>query len=304
MSVYRGQVAEEALPVGERVRAGGFRVWRRLLRFVRRKPLGAFGLSLTVLLLVLALGANVFQVRNPLAPDYPERLQRPSLTHWFGTDGFGRDVYSRVLHALRTSLGVSFGALALGGVGGGLLGLISGYKLGRLDILIQRGVDVLMAFPTLVLALALVAAFEPSVPIVIGAIAVVLLPRVSRIVRGSAISLREEQFVDAARALGAQDLRIVGRHLLPNALSPWLVIVTAELGNAIIIESSLSYLGLGVQEPHPSLGTMLSANVSHFMRLAPWLVIIPGIALSLAVFGLNIFGDALRDILDPRLRQR
>ena len=230
------------------------------------------------------------------------RWRRPSHAHLLGADFMGRDIYSRIVYGARISLAVGLGSTVLGCVFGIMLGLTSGYLGGWVDLVIQRLVDMLQALPLLVLALVMAAALGPSLDNTIIAIAIPLIPYTARVIRSNTLALREQPFVEAARAVGMSEFRIAVRHVLPNTLAPLIVLATAQLGSAILTEASLSFLGLGVPEPHPSWGRMLSESAAEYVRTAPWLVIFPGLAISLAVFGTNLFGDALRDILDPRLR--
>jgi peptide/nickel transport system permease protein len=219
-----------------------------------------------------------------------------------GADVMGRDMYSRIVHGARISLAVGLGATVLGSTLGLVIGLASGYLLGWVDLVVQRLIEIMQALPLLVLALVMAAALGPSLQNTIIAIAIPLTPTVARVIRASTLALREMPFVEAARATGMSEFRIAVRHVLPNTLAPLIVLATAQLGSAILTEASLSFLGLGVPEPYPSWGRMLSESAAEYVRTAPWLVVFPGIAISLAVFGTNLFGDALRDMLDPRLR--
>ena len=230
------------------------------------------------------------------------RWRHPSCAHWMGTDSFGRDVWSRIIHGARISLAVGIGSTALGSSIGVIVGLTSGYLSGWVDLVFQRITDILQALPLLVLALVMTAALGPSLPNVIIAIAIPLIPTVARVIRANTLALRELPFVEAAKSIGMSETRIALRHVLPNTLAPLIVLATAQLGSTILTEASLSFLGLGIPEPYPSWGRMLSELAAEYVRTAPWLVIFPGIAISLAVFGTNLFGDALRDILDPRQR--
>jgi peptide/nickel transport system permease protein len=214
----------------------------------------------------------------------------------------GRDIYSRIVYGARISLAVGLGSTSLGCALGVVLGLASGYLGGWVDLIVQRVVDVLQAIPLLVLALVMAASLGPALSNTIFAIALPLVPYAARVIRSNTLALREQPFVEAARAVGMSEFRIAVRHVLPNTLAPLIVIATAQLGAAILTEAALSFLGLGVPEPHPSWGRMMSESVAEYVRVAPWLVVFPGLAISLAVFGTNLFGDALRDILDPRLR--
>jgi len=276
--------------------------WTIVMRFVRKKPLGAAGGVLMVIMLVTSLLANVLQTHDPIATDAATTLARPSTDHWLGTDHLGRDIYSRIVHGARVSLIVGLGSTLLGSVLGGIIGLLSGYAGGKTDLVVQRLLDILQGLPLLVLALVMSASLGPSIQNVIIAISIPIVPRASRVIRASVLSIREMQYVEAARALGLRHLRIAFRHVLPNTVGPFIVLVTAQLGSAILVEAALSFLGLGVPEPYPSWGRMLSVSAAEYAQKAPHLVLFPGIAISLAVFGSNLFGDALRDTLDPRLR--
>ena len=239
---------------------------------------------------------------DPLTVDFAHRLASPSSAALDGNGSFGRDVWSRIVHGARISLAVGIGSTALGSSIGVLIGLASGYLSGWVDLVFQRVTDMLQALPLLVLALVMTAALGPSLPNVILAIAIPLIPTVARVIRANTLALRELPFVEAAKSIGMSDMRIAFRHVLPNTLAPLIVLATAQLGSTILTEASLSFLGLGIPEPYPSWGRMLSESAAEYVRTAPWLVIFPGIAISLAVFGTNLFGDALRDILDPRQR--
>jgi peptide/nickel transport system permease protein len=276
--------------------------WTVLSRFVRKKPLGAAGGVLMVVMFVTALLANVLQTHDPIATDAGSTLARPSEEHLLGTDHLGRDIYSRIVHGARVSLIVGIGSTLLGSVLGGVIGLLSGYAGGKTDLITQRLLDILQGLPLLVLALVMSASLGPSIQNVIIAISIPIVPRASRVIRASVLSIREMQYIEAARALGLRHLRIAFRHVLPNTVGPFIVLVTAQLGAAILVEAALSFLGLGVPEPYPSWGRMLSVSAAEYAQKAPHLVLFPGIAISLAVFGSNLFGDALRDTLDPRLR--
>jgi peptide/nickel transport system permease protein len=276
--------------------------WRRLTFLARRSVLGTAGLTIMLLFVWMAIFADFISRFDPLTVDSAHRLAPPSLLHWMGTDSFGRDVWSRIVHGARISLAVGIGSTALGSSIGVLIGLASGYLSGWVDLVFQRVIDILQALPLLVLALVMTAALGSSLPNVILAIAIPLIPTVARVIRANTLALRELPFVEAARSIGMSETRIAFRHVLPNTLAPLIVLATAQLGSAILTEASLSFLGLGIPEPYPSWGRMLSESAAEYVRIAPWLVIFPGIAISLAVFGTNLFGDALRDILDPRQR--
>ncbi len=273
-----------------------------LLRFCRKKPLGAAGGFIMVLIVFTAIFANVLQTHDPIATNAAATLAPPSAAHWLGTDHLGRDIYSRILHGARVSLLVGLGSTLVASLLGGIIGLLSGYVGGKTDLVVQRVMDILQGLPLLVLALVMAAALGPSIPNVILAISIPIMPRAARVIRSSVLSIREFQYVEAARSLGLTHLRIAFRHILPNTIGPFIVLGTAQLGSAILTEAALSFLGLGVPEPYPSWGRMLSVSAAEYAQKAPWLVLFPGIAISLAVFGSNLLGDALRDTLDPRLR--
>jgi peptide/nickel transport system permease protein len=276
--------------------------WRRFTFLAQRHVLGTAGLLIMVLFVLTAISANIICRYDPLAVDAAHALARPDFRHWMGTDSFGRDVWSRIVHGARISLAVGIGSTTLGASIGVMVGLTSGYLSGWVDLVFQRVTDILQALPLLVLALVMTAALGPTLPNVIIAIAIPLVPTVSRVIRANTLALRELPFVEAAKSIGMSETRIVLRHVLPNTLAPLIVLATAQLGSTILTEASLSFLGLGIPEPYPSWGRMLSESAAEYVRVAPWLVIFPGIAISLAVFGTNLFGDALRDILDPRQR--
>jgi peptide/nickel transport system permease protein len=272
--------------------------------FLRHKPKGVLGAVIVGVLVLTAVFADRIAAHKPEQIRAVQRFRPPSQAHWFGTDDFGRDVFSRVAHGARISLRIGITAVLLGTTVGALIGLVSGYFGGRTDLMVQRVMDGLMAFPALVLALAVVAALGASVRNVIIAVGLTLAPAANRLVRSVALSVRETPFVMAARALGGSHGRVVFRHVLPNCLAPYLVVATANLGSAIVAEASLGFLGLGVPPPAPAWGSMLSGATQTYLFRAPWMAVFPGLAISLAVFGFNMFGDAVRDLLDPRLKGR
>ena len=276
--------------------------WRRLVFLAQRHLLGTIGLCIMLLFVCTAIFADLICRFDPLSIDSAHRLTAPGALHWMGTDSFGRDVWSRIVHGARISLAVGIGSTALGSSIGVMIGLASGYLSGWVDLVFQRVTDILQALPLLVLALVMTAALGPSLPNVILAIAIPLIPTVARVIRANTLALRELPFIEAAKSIGMSETRIALRHVLPNTIAPLIVLATAQLGSTILTEASLSFLGLGIPEPYPSWGRMLSESAVEYVRTAPWLVIFPGIAISLAVFGTNLFGDALRDILDPRQR--
>ena len=273
-----------------------------LLKFVRRQPVGTAGAVVMVLTLLAALAAPYVATADPTRTDATQTFLPPGSRHWFGTDHLGRDIYSRIIHGTRISLAVGMATTLLGGLVGGFVGLLSGYGRRSVDAVIQPALDIMQGFPLLVLALVLVAALGPSLITVIIAIAVPFIPRVARVARAMTLSIRESIFVEAALALGASGLRVAVRHIVPNALAPLIVLTTAQLGSAILVEAALSFLGLGVPEPYPSWGRMLSVSAAEFAQRAPWVVIFPGAAISVVVFASNLLGDSLRDFFDPRLR--
>ncbi len=276
---------------------------RTLWRFVRRKPLGTAGAVLVMAMVVMAVFADVLATYDPVRTNAAQTLSRPSSLHWLGTDYLGRDIYSRIIHGARVSLIVGIASTLLGSVVGGVAGLLSGYVGGLMDLVTQRVMDILQGLPLLVLALVMSAALGPSLGNVIIAISVPIIPRAARVIRSSILAIRETPYVEAARALGVSHLRVAFRHILPNTIGPFMILTTAQLGSAILVEAALSFLGLGVPEPYPSWGRMLSVSAAEYAQKAPWLVLFPGAAISLAVFGTNLLGDALRDVLYPRLRQ-
>lgn len=290
--------------VEELVRADpGRRGWLAVVgNFARRRPLGAVGAAIILTMIVVAATAGFIAPYDPLATDYAAMLAAPSGAHWLGTDAFGRDVLSRMIYGSRTALMVGLGASLLGASLGSVIGVASAYFGGRVDLVVQRVMDVLFAFPVIILALAVVSILGTGVGNVILAIAAPMVPRCARVVRASALSVREMPYVDAARAAGFAHPRIILRHMLPNVMAPILIMATAFLGEAILLEASLSFLGLGVTEPTAAWGLMLRGAAVEFAETAPWMAVFPGLAISLAVFGFNLFGDSLRDALDPRLR--
>jgi peptide/nickel transport system permease protein len=273
-----------------------------LVRFCRKKPLGAVGGAIMLAMALVAVFATQLATHDPISTSAAATLAPPSAEHRLGTDHLGRDTYSRLILGTRVSLIVGLASTLLGSFFGGVIGLLSGYFGGKLDLIVQRLLDILQGLPLLVLALVMAAALGPSIPNVVVAISIPIMPRAARVIRASVLSIREMQYVEAARALGLQHLRIAFRHVMPNTMGPFIVLMTAQLGSAILTEAALSFLGLGVPEPWPSWGRMLSVSAAEYAQKAPYLVLFPGIAISLAVFGSNLLGDALRDSLDPRLR--
>jgi peptide/nickel transport system permease protein len=277
---------------------------RPLWLFCKRKPLGAAGAVLLFAFVVVAILAPALATHDPDLNNYRARVKPPSAEHWFGTDGFGRDIYSRVVYGARLSMYVGVLATLLGTTLGALAGLLSGFSGGRIDQFIQRCADVMFTLPGLVLAMAIVTMLGPSMLNVVIAIAIPRLPSTNRVIRSAVLAAKESLYVEASRAIGCRPWRIMLRHLLPNVTAPYIVIATAGLSGAILVEASLSFLGLGVPPPAPSWGRMLSVEGMRYFETAPWMAIFPGIFISAAVFGANLFGDALRDVLDPKLRGR
>jgi peptide/nickel transport system permease protein len=271
---------------------------------MKRKPLGAVSAALLVVLVLTAIFADVLAPYDPLATQPEIRLAAPSRAHPFGTDDIGRDVLSRIIHGSRISLWVGLVAVGIGTAAGMVIGLLCGYCEGRLDLVMQRIMDAVQAIPALMLALAIISVLKPNTTNAMLAIAIVIIPGNSRIVRGTVLASKQNRYVEAAQAIGCKHPRIILTHILPNVTAPILIIASIWLGNAILIEATLSFLGLGTQPPTPSWGLMLSSTGRAFMEQAPWLAIFPGMAISLAVFAFNLFGDTLRDAWDPKLRNR
>ena len=279
-------------------------VWSRAVRFCHRQPLGSFGLLLVAVIAVTGIFAESLAPYNPTANDFAAMTEAPSWDHLLGTDQFGRDLLSRIVFGARTALIVGLSSAFVGGTLGLVLGVASAYIGGMIDMIMQRVFDVVMAFPLIIMALAIVSIFGTGVHNVIIAITIPLVPRCARVVRSAALVIREVPYVDAARACGFSASRIILRHMVPNVMAPFLIMVTAFVGQAILAEASLSYLGLGVQEPVPAWGLMLQGGAEEYASTAPWIAIFPGVAIMLSVLGINLFGDALRDTLDPKLRDR
>ncbi len=278
--------------------------WQTILHFCRREPLGAFGMLIVLIIAFAGFSAELIAPYSPTSNDFASMTEAPSWTHPLGTDQFGRDLLSRIIFGARTALIVGLSSAIVGGLAGLVLGVASAYFGGKLDLVFQRIFDVVMAFPLIIMALAMVSIFGTGVHNVIIAITIPLIPRCARVVRSSALAIREIPYVDAARACGYSHARIILRHMVPNVMAPFLIMLTAFVGQAILAEASLSYLGLGVQEPTPAWGLMLQGGAEEYASTAPWIAIFPGLAIALTVFGVSLFGDALRDVLDPKLRER
>ncbi|MGB6836224.1 MAG: ABC transporter permease [Dehalococcoidia bacterium] len=283
------QIALEMLPERRR--------WR-LRVILRRHLMGVAGVTILVCLGLVALAAPLIAPSGPLSQDAPA-LERPSLSHPFGTDLVGRDVFSRVVHGARISLGIGFTAVIIGVLGGSLIGVVSGYFGGSVDYLMQRLVEVILAFPLLILLLIIVAAVGASVQNVILVIGIVMVPFMSRIVRAIVLAEKELPYIEAARSLGASDMRILFLHLLPSVFPLAGILASIALGGVIMAEAGLSFLGLGVPPPNPSWGADLSGNARDYFQHAPWLAVFPGLALSLTILGANLLAEAVRDVVDP-----
>jgi len=279
----------------------------KILEFCQQQPLGAVSFVIIFAMMFAGLFSGLVAPYDPLQIDFASILAPPSADHWCGTDAYGRDICSRLIFGSRTALVIGFTSSFLGSSLGAMLGVASAYFGGRIDNWIQRFMDILLAFPLIVLALVVVAALRKFVlggvdVNLILAIAIPIIPRVARVVRAAALGVRVMPYVDAARAAGYSNSRIIFRHMAPNVVAPYLIMLTAFIAQAILAEASLSFLGLGVAEPTAAWGLMLSGNAADFYREAPWMILFPGAAISLAVFAFNLFGDALRDYLDPRFK--
>lgn len=278
-------------------------VWQ----FIRSQPLGFAGFIVILAYLISALGARWIAPFDPEAIDFAAMLGAPNSEHILGTDQFGRDVFSRIVYGARTALAVGILSSLFGCSLGALIGAASGYWGGTIDTVIQRFVDVMLSFPIIVLAMVVVAVLGkwPVFGVdmnLVAAISLPIIPKMARIARSSTLSIVQMPFIDAARAAGFGDRRIILRHILPNIVAPYLIMTTAFIAQAILLEASLSFLGLGVTEPTPAWGLMLSGASADFYRTAPWMILFPGLAITLAVFAFNMFGDSLRDWLDPKMR--
>ena len=278
-----------------------------LWQFIKLQPLGVFGFLMILLYVVCALGATWIAPFDPESIDFAAMLGAPNAEHLFGTDQYGRDVFSRIVYGSRTALAVGILSSVFGCTVGAVIGAASGYFGGRIDNAIQRVVDILLSFPIIVLAMVVVAVLGKRTALgvdwnLIAAIALPIIPKMARVARSSTLSIVAMPFIDAARAAGFSHKRIILRHILPNIVAPYLIMVTAFMAQAILLEASLSFLGLGVTEPTPAWGLMLSGTSADFYQTAPWMILFPGLAITLAVFAFNLFGDSLRDWLDPKLK--
>jgi ABC-type dipeptide/oligopeptide/nickel transport system permease subunit len=308
-SISGGALNEAALPAGIAVPGPLARSEAPLteaIRRLRKSTTAVIGAVIVVALVLVALFADVLAPMSPIVSDQHTTFARPSLDHPLGTDQLGRDMLSRVIHGSRVSLVVGVSSVVLALFVGVPLGLIAGYVGGRLDSVVMRLMDLILAFPVYLLAIIIMIMFTPTAGLlgtikVVGAIAIVRIPIYARLVRGSVLSIKEKEFIEACRALGARDPMIILRHVLPNCLAPIIVTTTLGIATAIIVEATLSFLGLGTQPPTPSWGWDLKANIS-FIQANAWLTLYPGLAIFVTVLGFNLFGDGLRDALDPRLK--
>ncbi len=294
-----GQVALGAT-LGQRMGRG----FRGTARLWHTQPFGMVGATILLIFLVAAVFAPVVSVHDPNEQYYGHLLEAPSTSFWLGTDYLARDQFSRLVYGTRISFLVVFSAIGIGKIFGYVLGIVSAYWGGKFDLVVQRVVDAMLAFPSILLALTMVAVLGPGLEKVIIAIAATTWPSAVRVARGTVLSLKENVYVDAARVIGASSNRIMFRHILPNSVAPFLIITSVSLGGAILTEASLSYLGLGIPPPHASWGRALSGAAANYMLMAPWLMIAPGLAITFLVLAFNMVGDMLRDIWDPRLRGR
>ena len=274
-------------------------IWHRL----RRDKMAMLGLSILIAMIVLALLADVIADYDTavIGMNMRERLQTPSAAHWFGTDGYGRDVFARIIHGSRLSLSLSIFAMAGAVAIGSIIGAVAGYYGGRVDNLLMRLMDILLAIPPMLMSISIVAALGHSMINLMIALSLAYIPVFARVIRSTILSIKGQEFIEAARACGTGDMRIILRHIIPNAIGPIIVQATLAMGSTILIISSLSFMGMGIQPPQPEWGTMLYEG-RDLIRTSPYLVIFPGIAIALAVLSLNLLGDGLRDALDPRLK--
>ncbi len=271
--------------------------------FIRRSPMSAFWGGVVIVIVLVAVFADVLAPHQPLKPNFRAMTKPPSDAHIFGTDQLGRDTLSRIIHGSRTSLMVAFAAVLLGTTLGSIWGLVSGYLGGRFDIISQRILEFMQAFPDLILAMAIAMALGAGTWTVIIAIAITRIPFGGRVIRSVVLSLKELPFVEAARGLGASNRRLMFRHILPQCIAPFLILATTHLGVAIVIEASLGFLGVGIPPPTPTWGNMLSDALNSGLVPPWWLVLFPGLAITITVLAFNLLGDGIRDQLDPRLRR-
>ncbi len=278
--------------------------WAELWKNLKRNKMALFGLIILVIIVLLAIFAD--QIANydqvVIKQNLKMRLKPPSAQHWLGTDEFGRDIFARLIHGARVSLKVGLIAVGIAIVVGGFLGAIAGYYGDKLDNVIMRVMDIFLAVPSILLAIAIVSALGPNLLNLMIAVSISSIPRYARIVRASVLSIRDQEFVEAARAIGAGDARIIFRHIIPNSLAPVIVQGTLGVANAILSTAGLSFIGLGIQPPAPEWGSMLSGG-RQYLRYAWWVTTFPGVAIMITILSLNLLGDGLRDALDPRLKQ-
>ena len=267
-----------------------------------RSPLAMFGLAIIAVLVFCAMFAEIISPYSPIKQDLMHMFETPSAAHWLGTDEFGRDILSRLIYGARVSLQVGFIAVGIALVTGGMLGAVSGYYSGRLDNTIMRVMDVLLSIPQTLLAIAIVAALGPSLMNLMIAVGISAVPTYARIVRGSVLSIRSMEFIEAARAAGSSDLRIILKHIIPNSMAPIIVQSTLGVASAILNAAGLSFIGLGIQPPNPEWGAMLSGG-RQYIRDYPHMTLYPGLAIMLTILALNFLGDGLRDALDPKLKR-
>ena len=289
----------EAVPVGMRPKRTA---WETIVNFAQRKPLGAFGAIIMIILVVVAALAPIIATDDPRLTNASQRFSPPGGETWLGGDQIGRDVFSRLVYGTRISLVVGLLSVCFGVTIGAFIGIVSGYFGGITDLAIQRVMDAMMSFPALILALAIMAILGASVTNVVIALSAVFIPGAARTIRSQALSIKEVDYVLAARAVGAGDWRIIMRHMAPNCAATFIVLASISLGWAIVVEASLSFLGVGIPPDVPSWGGMLNGVAQNSLDVAPWLGVFPGLAIAITVFAVNLLGDALRDVLDPRLR--
>ena len=278
--------------------AGLLDIWKRL----RKNPLAMFGLFIVVLLIFFAITADVIAPYKYYEQNLINSFQPPSKEHLFGTDEFGRDIFSRIIHGSRISLQVGLIAVGISVVLGGFFGAVSGYYGGRIDNLIMRGMDILLSIPSILLAIAIAASLGPGLYNMMVAVGISTTPQYARIIRGSVLSLRGQEFVEAAKAVGSSDTRIIMKHILPNCLAPIIVQSTLGVASAILTAAGLSFIGLGIQPPTPEWGAMLSGG-REYIRDYAYMTIFPGLAIMITILALNFLGDGLRDVLDPKLKR-
>lgn len=274
-------------------------IWHRL----RRDKMAMLGLAILLVMIILAVMADFIADYDTavIGMNMRERLQTPSAAHWFGTDGYGRDVFARIIHGSRLSLSLSIFAMAAAVAIGSIIGAVAGYYGGRVDNVLMRVMDILLAIPPMLMSISIVAALGHSMVNLMIALSLAYIPVFARVIRSSILSVKGQEFIEAAKACGTSDARIIARHIIPNAIGPIIVQATLAMGSTILIISSLSFMGMGIQPPQPEWGTMLYEG-RDLIRTSPYLVIFPGIAIALAVLSLNLLGDGLRDALDPRLK--